>query len=109
MFEYIESLKLKPGHIRERIALGTAAGVTAIVAVGWVTVVASSGSFALAPSDNTNDAASDIGAAFTNTQSGFNSLLGAVGAMGGNEQSGIMVETESSTTLDKGNPTVIPF
>ncbi len=109
MFTYLETLKVKPGHIRERIAFGTAAGVTAVVAVGWVAVVASSGTFALSPIDPAVQ--QEVGSAFADTRSNFDSLLGAVGAAqsGQDSASGIVVETQSSTTADAAQPTVIPF
>ncbi len=111
MFEYIEKLKVKPAHARQRIAFASATGITAVVAVGWVAVTATSGTFALnsefSPSP---DMPADFNEAFADTRSGFDSLLGAVGAFQSGEQQGrIIVETETSTSLDKGEATVIPF
>lgn len=37
MMDFIKKLQAKPVHVRERIAYGTAAGVTAIVGVIWFT------------------------------------------------------------------------
>ncbi len=107
MFEYIESLKGKPAHVRERIAFGAAGGVTAVVAVGWLAVTATSGTFAL---NVDSQAPGDIDAAFAETRSSFDSLLGAVGAFQSGETEGeIIVETKATTSLDKGEPTSIPF
>jgi len=112
MFEYIEKLKVKPAQVRQRIAFGAAGGVTALVAVGWIAVTATSGAFAL--SDDSfaanPDMPTDFNQAFEGTKSSFDSLLGAVGAFQSGEQGAqIIVETESSTSLDEGEQTVIPF
>jgi hypothetical protein len=115
MFDYLERLRLQPGHIRHRVAFGTAAGITAIVAAGWLAVVASNGTFALAPVNTGSDSSgADIGTAIDETRTGFSTLLGgAEGAFGGGDTSkpgmGIVVETQTSTTLDEKPPTVIPF
>ncbi len=108
MFEYLEQLRLKPGHIRERIAFGVAAGTTGLVALGWIAVTATSNIFVLNPSPTvtqTNDG-QDIGSVLARTKDGVTSLLGAAGATQLPEQ-GITVETSASTTMD--TPTVLPF
>jgi membrane-associated phospholipid phosphatase len=46
--ETVHSLRQKPLHVRENIALGVAGGITAIVAVGWFAATAVSGTFSLA-------------------------------------------------------------
>lgn len=110
MFEYLETLRAKPGHIRERIALGTAAATTAVVAAAWLIVLSASGTFTLAPSNVTASSdAEGFGTAVAETKSGFSSFLGAVGAyQSGQTSSGITVQTEASTTVEQ-MPTVLPF
>ncbi len=109
MFDYLEKLRLKPGHIRERIAYGTAAGTTAVVALGWFLVAVSSGTFSLTPSAIVDAAgAKEFDSAFAGTKDSASSLLGAVGAYK-STSSGITVETQASTTVNAPTPTVLPF
>jgi hypothetical protein len=120
MMEYLEKLRAKPGHVRERIAFGVAAGFTALVFVAWGAVIATNGTLALAPSSFavTDTDASQINSAANKTKSGFTNLLGAAAAFqsGDSEQTsglsadtGITVETHASTTGSQSAPTVIPF
>jgi hypothetical protein len=109
--DYINKLKGKPGHVRHQIAFGTAAGTTVLVAAGWVAVLLSSHPFA--PDNSAYAQASDnsttLSAAFDKTRSSFTNLLGAVGAANSAQPANIVVETQASTTVDQGQPTVIPF
>jgi len=115
MFDYLENLRMKPGHVRRQIAAGTAACLTAFVAVGWFAVNASSGTFALAPADAApaldSSETSHFADAFSDTKSGFASLLGAAGASfsSGSDASGIVIQTQSSTTVNQEQPTSISF
>ena len=82
MLDFIERLKSKPHHVRHRIAVGTSVGVTGVVAAGWLFALVFSGKLLLTPPttgtgpDGTNP---DVATAETQTSSGFNQLLGAVG------------------------------
>jgi hypothetical protein len=110
MFAYIESLKAKPEHVRQRIALGASAGVTALVAICWVAVIATSGMFAIDSSTYASAGDDDFTQTLADTKSGFSQLLGAVGATDfGSDDAQIDVETKTTTTLDKGEATTIPF
>lgn len=112
MHDYLEKLRAMPKQARERVAFGAAAAATAIVFVAWAAVVATNGTFALAPStfDVANTDASRITDTFAQTGSGFSDLLGAAAAFqSGSPPAGIIVETKASTTADKGTPAVIPF
>ena len=116
MRRHLETLKQKPEHVRHRMALGTAAGITGLVGIIWITTLAASGSFALsAPNAGTGD--SDIAEA----RSSFNELVGAVGAVGQgsgsvgrNDPELTIIDGQTTSTIapSRQNPTdatVIPF
>lgn len=115
--DYVEHLKSKPEHVRQRIALGASAGFTAVVLVGWVVALGASGTLALSSSSSAN---SDTGLAQAaqETKSGFSNLLGAASAYQQASQSGTapltIVGGRASSTLDQKTDanegkTVIPF
>lgn len=120
MRDFIERMQAKPEHVRKRFALFTSAGITLVVALGWLAALSSSNSFALSPTDaslssiNGGDGLSEI---VEETSSGFGSLLGAAGAAGnanGGTAGGLqVVDGESSSSLDRESDTeertVIPF
>lgn len=112
---HITTLKGKPGHVRERVALLSAASVTGLVAVIWLASLAGSGALALnSPSDLASDEAA---AGFADTKSNFSQLVGAVGALNGapSEPSLTIVDGETTSTVGTPPPqppsdaTVIPF
>ena len=120
MKDTIIRLKEKPEHIRRRIAVATSAGVTALVAIVWVTTMASSGAFALGSGPASGDAAKtpdSFALSGTNVQSNFSQLMGAVSAVTGatsSQPSLTIVDGGSSSSFDDAtatNPsaTVIPF
>jgi hypothetical protein len=124
MTDYIDKLRMKPAHIRRRIATGTAAGFTALVAVVWIGVTATSGAFTLAPApagiaaaDAAGPSVSDVGPTLGAAKTNFTALLGAASASFGNGSytgtgapaSGITIQTEASTTVSAPQPTSIPF
>ena len=91
MKDYVAKLKAKPEHVRKRIALGTSAGVTALIGVVWLTTMATSGAFAFGNSSQTaavadsQDQSQDSNSANmaltnTNVKTNFSQLMGAVGA-----------------------------
>jgi len=107
MFDRLETLRLQPGHVRQRIAFLTALLITGLIATGWLAVATTSGTFALNPSHGSASDTQDLGSAFAQTKTGITSLLGAAAAFQSNS-AGINVETQSSTTVDDV-PTVLPF
>ena len=125
VIDYVERLRTKPEHVRRRIALGTTAGVTGVVAVGWFLALVFSGSLSLAPASAstatlaTAPGTTQIAAAASQTQSGFQQLLGAVGLANSasSTPSLTIVDTTTATpTADDtnqsgtgGNQSVIPF
>lgn len=107
--DFIERLKTKPEHIRNRIALGAASGITVFVAFIWMVAFTASDALVLTPISDSS--ANNLTAAFS--QGSGASLLSAVGSLSQPEGSGItVVETETSSTLETkpaDERTVIPF
>ena len=126
IIDYVERLRTKPEHIRRRIAVGTAVGVTGVVTAVWLFVVVISGTLSLAPVGAstatlaTAPGTTQIANAATQTQSGFQQLLGAVGLANpaNSAPATLMIVNTSPTTTSAGdaeqsgtggNQTVIPF
>lgn len=121
IIEHIDRLREKPEHVRHRIAVLTAAGITGLVAVTWMGALASSGTLAL----NTNEVqeggsgTGEVSEAISESTSAFSNLMGAAGAAfnaTSTEAALQIIETRSSSTLDgkvapanATNKTVIPF
>ncbi len=124
---HIEHLRAKPEHVRERIALGTSAGITGLVGLIWVATLAATGTFSLAPSNATltnNDGpnpSETAQSAIAQTQGGISQLVGAVGAAAGATSTAPalrIVDGGTTSSLDakravavtnNSNVTVIPF
>jgi len=127
MQKFIHQLKQKPDHVRRRVAIGTSAGFTALVAIIWVTALTSSGTFALSSSPAqqsakqapTTDAFALDG---TNVHSNISQLVGAVDAATGattSKPSLTIIDGKTTSSFDQptqasANPnntsaTVIPF
>ena len=125
MQEFLLKLKQKPEHVRRQIAVGTSAGITALVGIIWVATMASSGAFALDTSGTANtNAASNTPStdAFalsgTNVKSNFSQLVGAVDSAVGattSKPSLTIIDGTTTSSFDQAsantNPTatVIPF
>lgn len=120
--QHIERLREKPEHVRHAIAFGVAAGVTSLVALGWITAMATSGSLALKSSaavEEVGAAGSDVSEAVEESTSAFSNLVGAAGAALGatsTEAALRVIETRTTSTLDSQqkpandtDKTVIPF
>ena len=113
---HLNTLKEKPHHVRERVALGAAGAVTGLVALVWLTSLVSSGSLALRPPSELTgtEATSEL----AETGSNLSELMGAVGAVGtpsDAEPELTIVNGETSSTLTAPPPqppsdaTVIAF
>lgn len=74
--KHVENLREKPEHIRHRIAMGTAAGVTGLIALIWAVSLAGSGTLALT---GPRTVAEDATESFADTRENFTELMGAVG------------------------------
>lgn len=120
MRDFIERMQSKPEHERRRFALLSSAGITLVIAMGWLAALSTSNSFALAPVGSSLASFGEtqgIGEIVQETTSGFENLLGAAGASGkAGAQTGTglqVVDGESSSSLDRNTDveerTVIPF
>ncbi len=115
--DYIEELRRKPEHIRQRIAIGSSIGITGLVFVGWLTALTTSGTLASQPTIADAHEAEQMSAAVEATKSNFSELLGAVGSIQApsqNEGGLQIVDATTTTTFDTPSDplegkTVIPF
>ncbi len=103
---YVEHLKRKPAHERERIAFLSAGAVAAVVTLGYLGALVSSDRLAF-ESQPVEFVAED-------SQQSMNSLLRAAAAFDVIDEEGdiTVVESKSSSTMetpDQSSATVIPF
>jgi hypothetical protein len=124
---HIQKLRAKPEHIRERIALGTSAGLTGIVALVWIVTLATTGTFSLKSQNATGGDLFAMGDqsqtqnVAAQTQNGFSQLVGAAGAALGatstapdlhivNDRTTSSLEAkQEAAAANNSNATVIPF
>jgi hypothetical protein len=120
IIDHIERLREKPEHVRHQIAMGAAFGITGLVALGWMTAMATSGTLALVPDTvavQGEGSGESLSEAIAEPASALTNLMGAAGAAFGATSteaalSIIESETRTSSTLDAKAPsdkTVIPF
>lgn len=108
MKKYVHHMRSKPEHIRKRVAIGAAAGLTALIAIVWVVTLAGNGTFALSqdPSviDKANVAQPQL--ATGGVKSSVEQLLGAVGAAGATTSAPALtiVDTQSTSTFQQPAP-----
>lgn len=117
IIEHIDRLREKPEHVRHRIAVLTAAGISGLVAVTWMGALATSGSLALKATEIAPS--TEVAASISDSASSFSNLMGAAGAAfnpSSSEAELDIVETRTSSTLDaqvapanNTHKTVIPF
>jgi hypothetical protein len=115
--EVVHTLRQKPQHVRENIAIGVSGGITLLVALGWFAATASNGTLSLAPSATFADArAPGVQEAVSSSKDNFSQLLGAAGAAMGASSSPAtitVVDTRVHSTLDEqqvaADATVIHF
>lgn len=118
--EYIEELRKKPEPVRQRIAFGVATGVTGLIAVVWMTTLATSGTLAIKSTGTTlggGPGSATIVDELAKPVSSMSNLMGAVGAAFGatsTEAALNIIETRTSSTIDtrattSANKTIIPF
>ncbi|MDB5195191.1 MAG: hypothetical protein JWO84_375 [Parcubacteria group bacterium] len=115
--EVVRSLRDKPLHVRENIAIGVSGGITLLVALGWFAASAASGTFSLSPNATlaaTNNP--EMQQAVNSSKDGFSQLLGAASASIGASSSPAtitVVDTQVHSTLDQqtvpADQTVIHF
>lgn len=113
---HVDRIKEKPHHVRRQFALLSAFGITAFVAVLWLVIVLSTGTFAIQGSSFAESTRRSASLAAT-PEPGGSSLIGAAaGAFGFDTRPAHIeiVRTATSSTLSgKSEPqaeqTVIPF
>lgn len=113
--EVVHTLRQKPRHVRENIAVGVAGGVTLVVALGWLVGNSVSGTFVLAPKAVAVDAA-QVAQSAAPAQNNFSQLIGAAGAALGATSSAAHITVVDSQTarqvpqdLNDTDQTVIHF
>ena len=110
VFEHIEYVKGQPHHIRKRVAFSAAVGVTAVIAIIWLTSSLATGAFAIrGNSFDEQTPAVPNGATNTNTN-----LAGAAAALppsSANVPAHIeIIDTGSSASgQKKAEQTIVPF
>ena len=87
MKDYVEHLRAKPESVRRTIAFSAAAAVAAVVGVGWMIALVSSGNLAITPISSNEETA----AAFSETQQRFDELAGAASAFYTDQEAGVTV------------------
>ncbi|MBI2025408.1 hypothetical protein HYT04_01310 [Candidatus Kaiserbacteria bacterium] len=111
IIEHIERVKGQPHHVRRRIAFGTAAAGTAIIALTWLAISLSTGAFAL---KDTSFARSAYGDGATEASGGAEQLAGVgAAALLSDDNAPASIEIidspSSSSPGKKAEPTIIPF
>jgi hypothetical protein len=116
---HINRLKERPSHVRERVAVGVAGGITGLVALAWMVAMTTSGAFILAPSRVAESAlgtGSDVRAAVAENTSNVSQLIGAAGAAFGattTDPALTIVNLRTTSTADesaaRAGDTVINF
>lgn len=120
LHEHLTTLRQKPEHVRQRVAVGASAGITALIAVVWAGTLVSTGAFALNSGPSQAPAAQNadgFALSGTNVTSNFAQLMGAVGAATGattSQPSLTIIDGTTTSSFDTStttNPTatVIPF
>jgi hypothetical protein len=113
--EHFEIVRQKPEHVRKQIAIGTAATITVLIALVWVSSSIMTGSFGLK-----GIGFAGVGAAGAQTASAGNGSSGLVGAAaaafgstGGGPAHIEIIDTGKSSTVNanKQQPeaTILPF
>ncbi|MDB5189413.1 MAG: hypothetical protein JWL82_370 [Parcubacteria group bacterium] len=116
--EVVHTLRQKPLHVRENIALGVSGGITLLVAIGWMGALVAGGTLRLDSGTlaSSGAGAPDVTQVVASSKSSFSDLLGAAGAAFGGATSSPSIEivdTEVHSSLDQNtipaNLTVIHF
>lgn len=111
LLDHLEHLRAKPEHIRRRIALFSATGVTLVVFTAWLISFTVSDTLAL----DSQGVPANISTVSEGTKEDFSALLGAANAFQSAVEEGPgveVVETNASSTLEAETTdqrTVIPF
>lgn len=110
---HIEHIRTKPDHIRKQVALGVAAGVTALVALVWFVSTVAAGAFVIQGSSFAESASGSGNVATVGPSEGTGLAGVAAAALGvpGPEPAHIeIVDTKpAAVATKKPEQTVIPF
>lgn len=111
IIEYIEYLRGRPHHIRKRIALGVASGVSALIAFAWLASSLAVGTFAIQGSDFAMSTGQGMAVA-TTSESGNQNLAGVDAASAlKSADAPIHIEVVDTTPapVKKPEETTLPF
>ncbi|MBP6869008.1 MAG: hypothetical protein KBC16_02765 [Candidatus Pacebacteria bacterium] len=118
MMDFIERLRAKPEHVRNRIALGTASVITGVITLGWFGALIAGNAFDLS-SPNTTEVVnlgggdgSTLPDAVANAKTGFSALFSGSEESGTSLDSGLTIidvtpEEEPAPSVE--SRTIIPF
>ena len=113
MQERLETLKAKPQHVRERIALGVSGGITLLVIIGWAGSLVNANTFALSNDTSGSPEVAEPLKKIAETKNSFGNLLGAVGAADTSTSSAPQIRIVDSPAPESTTPrpeqTVIHF
>ena len=112
MQEHLDSIKEKPQHVRENIAIAISGGITLLVFLGWAGTLANSHTFAISNPINPTPEVADQLAKASETQHSFSDLLGAAGVAKTSASSGptiTVVDSPAPEPTVPTNQTVIHF
>ena len=113
IFDHIERVKAKPHHIRKRVAFGTAAGMSVLVALVWFAGNYATGAFAIQGSNFAMSVGRENAIA-TTSASGSQGLAGADAAAAVQDASAPahieIVDTSSQPPQkNQSEQTILPF
>lgn len=112
MQEKLQTIKDKPQHVRENIALAISGGITLIVFLGWGVSLANSHTFAISSPVPTSPELTSPLAKADETKKSVSNLVGAVGALSSGSSTEPKIQiVDSPTQISAPEPeqTVIHF
>lgn len=113
LFEHIEYVKGQPHHVRKRVALGSALGITVAIGLVWFGGSLAAGSYAIQGSNFAQSTGAEPAANVAATGNNDSQLAGAAAAVEStstNQPAHIIVEDVATTsTATPPEQTVIPF
>lgn len=109
--QHIEQIKSRPHHVRKRVAFGTAAVITAVIALAWLVGSVSTGVFALKPTSFA-DSAGQESVVVVGNENGSTNLAGVAATLSSPDAPAhieIVDTTPPKAQTKKAEPTTIPF
>jgi hypothetical protein len=105
IFEHIEYVRGKPHHIRQRVALASAAAGAGLIALVWLAASLSTGAFAIGGSSFADAG----GTPAVTTVSGTSALAGVAGAAEESGPARIEIIDTTAAPVKTPEPTTVPF